>query len=205
MSNGNVSGQINCVLNTMCEYFLRNHFLIATPGLKDPHFRRAVTYIYQHDETGALGIIVNKPIKITLGEVLQHIGVATTNTNVSNHTVMLGGPIAREQGFIIFPKEKALGEEEPPLITTEDIAVSTSKSVLQKIATAEQTSDLIVALGYASWAPGQLERELLGNTWLVAPYKRDLLFNTPYPERWKSAAKIIGVNLDWLSYQAGHA
>lgn len=187
-------------------HYLNNHFLIATPNLQyDVNFNRSVIFIYQHDEKGAMGIIINKPIKITLGEVLKYIGVTTENLGIKKHTVMLGGPIAQEQGFIILPKDNLFQDKDPPLITTEDLIISTSKTVLQKIATTETIPNLMVALGYASWLPGQLEKEILSNAWLVAPYKKQLLFDIPFSERWRQAAKSIGVNLDRLSIHVGNA
>lgn len=180
---------------------LKNHFLIAMPALKDINFHQSVTYIYEHNDDGALGIMVNKPMRITLGDVLKQLEISTTNPNVEKYPIVLGGPVAQQQGFII---HRAKQFAAVPFVENEEIAISTSKEVLQSIAQGED-KDIIVSLGYAGWSPGQLESEMADNSWMVAPADPKILFETPFEKRWRTAAALIGVDLDLLSSDVGHA
>lgn len=184
---------------------LKNNFLIAMPRMGDPTFHHAVAYVYEHsEETGALAIIINKPMRITLGDVLQHLSIPIKQQNVEKYPVLLGGPIAPEQGFIIHRNGHFL--DEPALATTDEIRISTSRNVLQAIAAGTGPEEVMVSLGYSAWKSGQLEDELLNNIWLVAPADAKILFHTPFEQRWQSAAASIGiVDISRLSSDVGHA
>ena len=181
---------------------IKNQFLIAMPTLKDSNFHQAVAYLYEYDEKGAMGIVINKPMRITLGEVLKHLDITATDSSVEANPVLLGGPIAQEQGFVI---HDASDLKSAPLALNENIAVSTSKSILQEIALGEHKDEFIVSLGYAGWGPGQLEEELASNSWLLAPVKSEILFSLPFERRWRAAAALIGVDFNRLSSESGHA
>ncbi len=182
---------------------LKNNFLIAMPSLGDSSFYHTVTYIYKHNEEGAMGIVINKPMRITLGDVLHHLSIPIKQHDVEKYPILLGGPVAPEQGFIIHRSEHL--SDEPTLATNDDITVSTSRNVLQAIAAGTGPKDVMVSLGYSGWKPGQLEAELTTNVWLVAPAKAEILFKTPFEYRWQFAAASIGVDLNLLVPDVGHA
>ena len=131
---------------------LKNRLLIAMPSLQDSTFYRSVTYIYEHSDAGALGIIINKPIKITLGDVLKQLGITIEEPKIEKYPVLLGGPVAQEQGFIIHPTNAFSAD---PLVKNKEITISTSKLVLEAIASGKGPSELLVSLGYVGWSSGQ--------------------------------------------------
>lgn len=174
------------------------------PSLMDPNFHQSVTYIYEHNEDGAVGIVINKPMKITLGDVLRHLNISPQDLSIDNHPVLAGGPIAQEQGFIIFPLEK-YQTNDAPIAETDQLIISSSKGVLELIAKDQEAKDIIVSLGYSGWSAGQLEKEIAENSWLIAPLDLRILFNTPFEKRWRAAAASIGIDINLLSNEAGHA
>lgn len=171
----------------------KHHFLVAMPNLVDFNFSKSVIYLYEHDEEGALGLIINKPLKLSMGNVLEHLGIKPTNNTIINRPVLMGGPISQENGFIMFAEDS----KEP--------CVSASKDLLQDIASDKGPKDYLVALGYAGWEVGQLEAEIARNDWLVAPFNYDILFKTPIHQRWQATAALMGVDILHLSGQVGHA
>jgi putative transcriptional regulator len=179
---------------------LEQQLLIAMPALNDPNFSQAVIYVCEYNkENGAMGIVINKPMNISLGEVLRHLNISTTDEKVDNYPILRGGPIAQEQGFII---RRSRSSAETP---NGEITLSASKQDLAEFANGEGLDDSLVSLGYAGWGAGQLEQELIDNAWLVAPLDMKILFDVPYELRWRRAAASIGVDLDRLSGDSGHA
>lgn len=181
---------------------LTNHFLIAMPSIKDESFSKSVVYIYEHSREGALGMVINKPLQITLGSVLEHLNIETdpSNESINQHDVLMGGPVGQEHGFILY------GDPVSHTPETEDEAlISASKEMLKDISIGKGPKDFIVTLGYSGWEAGQLEHEIAGNDWLIADYNKDILFNAPLEQRWAAAAASIGVNVNQLSDQIGHA
>ena len=173
-----------------------NHlFLVATPTLQDPTFKQAVVYIYEHNEAGAMGFLVNKPLNFNLGSVLEHLDLQATSKDIINHTVLMGGPVGQENGFIICPNQAA----------DEQVNLSSSKEALQELADGQGPEDFVVLLGYATWDAGQLEDEIANNDWFVAPFDISMFFDVPIPERWRATAKLAGVDIANLSNQIGHA
>lgn len=179
----------------------KNRLLIAMPTLNDPYFHQTVTLLFEHTDKGAMGLIINKPLEISLGEILQHLNIPLTNSELDKEKVMLGGPVASEQGFIIHTHPELCPGD---IIDEENkITVSASKEVLQNIV--EQKPDnILVCLGYSAWKEGQLEQEFADNAWMLADVSPSILFNTPYQHRWKAAAQSLGVDVDRLSTDVGH-
>lgn len=179
----------------------KNHLLIAMPSLQGEFFAKSVVYIYEHtDAGGALGFTINKPLSATLGNVLDHLNIDNKDKYVSELPVFSGGPVGPDQGFVIHDQlELAEAGSEG------EITISTSREILQEIAEGKGPEHFMVTLGYASWEPGQLEKEIQHNDWLVAPFKKTILFNTPIPGRWVASARLLGVDLTKLSSQVGHA
>ncbi len=180
----------------------KNHFLIAMPGLEDPTFSHTVTYICEHNADGAMGIVINRPTELTLGEVLEHVKIEPGRRLERKTPVFEGGPVQREHGFVI---HSPAGAWESSLHVTESVAVTTSRDILQAIAHSEGPERFLLALGYAGWGAGQLEEEMAANAWLSGPADAGVLFDAPPEQRWTAAAALLGVDLNLLSNQTGHA
>ncbi len=182
--------------------YLSNQFLIAMPTLEDPNFFHSVTYICEHNVDGALGLVINRPLDMQLGEILEHIKVQESDPETRRIPVHLGGPVQQDRGFVL---HTPLGEWEATLKVTDRIGVTSSIDILKAIATDAGPENSLIALGYAGWGAGQLEQEMADNTWLSCPADPEILFNTPDAARWKAAASSLGIDLDLLSGEAGHA
>jgi len=176
---------------------LANHFLVATPGIEDQFFAESVIYLYQHNAEGASGVAVNKPLKVKLGAVLRQLNVLSQQEELNNHLVFAGGPISPEQGLIIY--EKVLTEKPSGLL------ISSSKDELIAISQGKGPESFLLTLGHSVWESGQLEEEIRQNTWLIAPFHRELLFSYNVGMKWKAALASIGVNLSYFSGEAGRA
>ena len=181
---------------------LTNHFLIAMPTLADGNFSHSVTYICEHNENGSLGITINRPSDIRLGEVLAQMKLCATKPEIADQVVFIGGPVQQDRGFLLHSPN---GQWDSSLKVTDDISVTTSRDILEAMANDEGPEDVIMALGYAGWGAGQLEHEMSENAWLSCPANKEILFHTPANQRWEAAAKLLGVDLQLLSSDAGHA
>ncbi len=186
----------------MKPFNLTHQFLIAMPSLMDPNFHRTVTYICAHSEQGAMGIIINRPASVALGEVLSQMDLTPSDPRLNRMAVYEGGPVQRDRGFIIF---KPLGRWESTIKINEHYGVATSRDILEAMCEGKGPERTLVALGYAGWGAGQLEREMAENAWLSSPADEDILFETPPQIRWESAAALLGVDIDRISLDVGHA
>lgn len=182
--------------------YLTNHFLIAMPALEDPNFFHTVTYICEHNAEGALGLVINRPLDIRLEEVFNHMNLRDASPNARQMPVHLGGPVQQDRGFVL---HEPLGEWEATLKVTDRIGITSSVDILAAIAREAGPEHSLIALGYAGWGAGQLEQEMLDNAWLSGPADPQILFNTPSEQRWMAAAASLGVDLNRLSGEAGHA
>ena len=181
--------------------YYQNHFLVAMPSLNDINYSKAVVFIEEHNENGAIGLIINKPLQLNIGNMMDHLDITISNLDVINQTVFMGGPVGQDQGFVL---HKPWTEEEKSS-SDNDIVNSASKEILRQIASGEGPNDFIIALGYSGWEPGQIEKEVQNNDWLTVPCDPDILFNTPTERRWETAIKLLGFNLNNLSGLSGHA
>lgn len=181
---------------------LTNHFLIAMPGLQDPNFARTVTYVCEHTDQGAMGIVINRPLDVTLGELLAQLEITVAQSRVRQIPVYQGGPVQVDRGFVLHTAGPAF---DSTLNITPDISVTTSRDVLEAIANDEGPEQTLIALGYAGWGGGQLEQEMSANAWLSGPASSDIIFQLTPSERWLAAAQLLGVDLNLLSGEAGHA
>jgi putative transcriptional regulator len=188
--------------NISGEHSLAGHFLIAMPSLDDGFFNHAVTYLCEHDENGSFGIIINQATDITLKQVIDEMSIPSEQDFDADQPVYIGGPVEQGRGFIL---HRPTGNWASSLKVNDNIALTTSQDILRAIANNEGPQDCIVALGYAGWAAGQLEDEMAANTWLSCPAEEQIIFDTPVEQRWKAAAKLIGIDLSLLSSDAGHA
>jgi len=181
---------------------LTNQFLIAMPSLADPNFHGTVTFICEHNEQGAMGIIINRPLDLTLGEVLSHMNIDPKEAAVALYPVYMGGPVQTDRGFVL---HNPTGEWESTLHINDELAITTSKDILEDIAAGKGPQRTLVALGYAGWGAGQLEQELADNAWLCGPADNHIIFDTPWGQRWEAAAALMGVDINQISDQIGHA
>ena len=186
----------------MSDNRLTDHFIIAMPGLMDENFNQAVTYICEHDENGTFGIIINRESEITLDDVMQQMKIPYHLDKSKNEAVFSGGPVQINRGFIL---HRPTGNWDSSLIVNDSVALTTSRDILEAIADNKGPDDNIIALGYAGWGPGQLEQEMADNTWLSCPAEQQIIFNTPVEDRWQAAADLIGVDIQLMSNDAGHA
>lgn len=182
--------------------FLNDHFLIAMPAMGDPNFHHSVTYICEHNEQGALGITINRPMNLKLGDIFDQLNLERSPDISESAPILLGGPVQPERGFVL---HNPGGQWDSSMETGKNIQVTTSQDVLQAMARGEGPDQAIVALGYAGWTAGQLELEVVDNAWLTVPSSREILFETPYDKRWESAAALLGVDVKNISNYAGHA
>ncbi|MBV5309531.1 YqgE/AlgH family protein [Chromatium okenii] len=182
---------------------LTNHLLIAMPGLQDPNFARTVTYVCEHTEQGAMGIVINRPLDVTLGELLVQLDISTEYAAVRDTPVYQGGPVQTDRGFVLHTAGPAF---DSTLAITPDISVTTSRDVLEAIASGEGPEQILIALGYAGWGGGQLEQEMGANAWLNGPASTDIIFRLAPSSRWVAAAQLLGVeDMNLLSGDIGHA
>jgi len=182
---------------------LANHLLIAMPNLLDPYFFRSVTYILEHNEKGAMGIVINQPLlNVSLGNVFEEIHIECHIQEIKERTIFSGGPVHQERGFVLHNKGT---KWQSTIEINNHISVTTSPDILKAIANNIGPPNTLIALGYASWQKGQLEEELLKNAWIYGEVSREILFETPYQERWRIAAEQMGVDINKLSDDVGHA
>lgn len=199
---------------------LENQLLIAMPSLADSYFNKTVTYICEHNEEGAMGLIINLPVNITLSDLLKQIepdeeteaqvlessqediAKATDASNSLEQLVLSGGPISQQRGFVLHSSQQGWNSS---LALNKELMITTSKDILLALGTEKAPEQFIVTLGYAGWGPGQLEEELQANSWLTTPVDAEILFKTPIEQRWKKATEKLGIDLAHLSSDIGHA
>jgi putative transcriptional regulator len=172
------------------------------PGLKDPNFSRTVTYICEHTEQGAMGIVINRPMDIRLGMVLSQLDIASGDPGIGQRLVYIGGPVQPDRGFVL---HSGGAQFDSTLSIAPEISITTSRDILEAIAEGRGPRRHLVALGYAGWGSGQLEEEMSANAWLSGPADEQIIFMTPVEARWQAAAGLLGVDLNLLSGDAGHA
>lgn len=181
--------------------YFNNQFLVAMPALDDDNFSHTVTLLCEHNEKGALGLVVNRPTDLSLHDMLDHMSVAHEGMQ-GNPIVHWGGPVSPERGFVV---HTGPGDFESTLKISEQLFVTTSKDVLTAIGKGGGPREFMVVLGYAGWGAGQLEAEVLHNSWLNTPADRAILFKLPADERWQAATRLLGVDVTQLTSSSGHA
>lgn len=180
---------------------LSHHFLIAMPGLQGDFFSRSLIYLCDHSADGAMGLVVNKPLQINLDELLQHFELE--GNRGQGQPVFAGGPVQTERGFVLHSMDQRTWDTSTPI--GNELGLTTSRDILTALAQGTGPDHSLVALGYAGWGPGQLEAELTRNAWLTLPATGEILFDTPAEQRLDAAGALLGVDLNLLSSQYGHA
>ena len=181
---------------------LRDHFLLAMPTLREGLFSQSITYICEHGPEGAMGIVINQPLELSVAEIFEHLQIKA-DPKTSQYPVMAGGPVQIDHGFVLHRNCDETWEAS--LEVTAEITLTTSRDILRSIAQGVGPTDHLIALGYAGWSAGQLEEELAQNSWLTLPADSDIIFCTPYQQRASAAAAMLGVDMNLISGQAGHA
>lgn len=181
---------------------LSNQMLIAMPGMVDPNFSSTVTLICEHNAEGALGIIINRPIEMKLGGLFRQLDLKVIDQRIVEDPVLSGGPVAQDRGFVLHEP----GEDfDSSLRVSPDIQLTLSRDILDSIAAGKGPARTLVALGYAGWDSGQLEKEVMENTWLTVPSSPEILFDVPFNDRWAVSANTLGIDINQISPHAGHA
>lgn len=180
---------------------LRGQFLLAMPGMRDPRFKQTISYICEHTAEGAMGIVINMPSKVQWKEVFDQMSLDDASLR-GGETVMLGGPVAPEQGFVLHGTGPSF---DSTLQVSQDISLTASRDIIESLAAGRGPDDVLLALGYAGWEAGQLEQELAENAWLTLPAEPEILFATPWQQRWQTAAARHGIDMTGLGSQSGHA
>lgn len=179
-----------------------DHFLIAMPNMLDPNFAGTLTYVCDHGEQGALGVVVNRPIELDMETLFTQIGLELADESLKKATVYYGGPVQVERGFVL---HRPVGEWGSTLSVNDKVGLTTSKDILEATARQEGPAEIMVTLGYAGWGPGQLEDEIKQNAWLTVKADPEVIFALPPEERVAAAMHLLGIDLSMLSEEAGHA
>lgn len=182
---------------------LRDNFLMAMPHLEDPNFAGSLSYLCDHDDNGTMGVIINHPLELTLDALLEQLDLDADDCPSRDMPVYYGGPVHKERGFILHR-----GDSQPwdsSLQVADNVALTTSMDILQAIAAGHGPENFLICLGCCGWQAGQLEKELMDNTWLTVEARPEVIFDLPPEQRLNAAAGILGVDLNLLSSQVGHS
>jgi len=181
---------------------LTNHFLIAMPNMADPYFSRTLTYVCEHNDQGALGIVVNRPIDMTLQVLFERLSLNLKDPAYADLPIYFGGPVQTDRGFVL---HLPAGDWQATLKVRDAIGLTTSKDILEAVGRGEGPAKMLVSLGYAGWSAGQIEHELKQNAWLTVEAKDAIIFDLPADERLPAAMHLLGLDYARLADQAGHA
>ncbi|MDR0736376.1 MAG: YqgE/AlgH family protein [Zoogloeaceae bacterium] len=181
---------------------LTHHFLIAMPTMADPYFNRALIYVCEHNPQGALGVIVNRPLDLTLARLFEKVDLELRTREIGALPVHFGGPVQMDRGFVL---HRPRGEWQSSMRITDEVGLTSSKDILVSISSGGEPKDIIMMLGYAGWGAGQLESEVGQNAWLTVPASTEVLFGQPPESRLPTAMQMLGVSFSQLSDVAGHA
>lgn len=182
---------------------LTNHFLIAMPQLEGSYFANSVIYLWQHSDEGALGIMINQPLEIQLGEILEQLSIEDHRPDSASSFVLSGGPVETDKGFILH--DDSMGKKwESTLQITPEIQLSTSRDILADIGQGTGPKKHLIALGCSGWSPGQLEQEILDNSWLTCPANSEIIFSTDFTNKPNLAAATLGFDMAQLTPESGH-
>lgn len=184
---------------------LQNHFLVAMPSLDGTFFERSVIFICEHDERGAMGIIINRPIGIEVSDLLAQMELSTQtqlHSVVNDSPVLVGGPVSPDRGFVLHSNQDGWINS---LSVSDDLMITTSRDVLSAMSKQKGPDNFIVALGYAGWGKDQLEEEIARNSWLTIPATSKIMFDVEPEKRWQMATTSLGFESWQISSQVGHS
>jgi putative transcriptional regulator len=181
---------------------LTNHFLIAMPNMADPYFSKTLTYVCEHNDQGALGLVVNRPIDMTLQALFERLSLTLRDGERAASPIYFGGPVQTDRGFVL---HAPAGNWQATLRVHDRMGLTTSKDILEAVGRGEGPPQMLVTLGYAGWSAGQLEHELSQNAWLTVEASDGIIFDTPAEERLPAAMELLGLDYARLQDSAGHA
>lgn len=181
---------------------LTHHFLIAMPNMADPYFAKSLTYLCEHNDQGALGVVINRPIDMTLHALFERLSLKLQDRALGDAPIYFGGPVQTDRGFVLHAPP---GGWQSTLRVRDVLGLTTSKDILEAVGRGEGPQRMLVTLGYAGWSPGQLEHELSQNAWLTVEARDAIIFDLPAEERLPAAMELLGIDYARLADQAGHA
>jgi putative transcriptional regulator len=181
---------------------LTHHFLIAMPNMVDPYFAKSLTFICEHNDQGALGVVVNRPIDLSLQALFERINLKLEPRELHDVPVYFGGPVQTDRGFVL---HQPVGEWHSTLNVRDKLGLTTSKDILEALGKGGGPAKMLVTLGYSGWAAGQLEHELGQNAWLTVEAGEQIIFDLPAEEKLPAAMELLGVDFASLSEESGHA
>lgn len=185
---------------------LTNQFLIAMPGMRDGNFAGTVVYMCEHNDKGALGLVINRPIDINLKHLFEKVDLSLERPDLASRPVFFGGPVQTERGFVLHESLDAEGGHyNSTLKVAEGLEMTTSRDVLEALSSGAGPRKVFITLGYSGWSAGQLEEELSRNGWLTVDAEPDIIFNTPVEQRYDQALSLLGIDRNFLMGEAGHA
>ena len=188
-----------------------NHFLIAMPGLEDSLFGKSVVYVCEHSARGALGLVINKPTDMNLPALFEKVELGLKRTDLTDSPVFQGGPVQTERGFVLHEPIYISADNQSEALYASTMSIpgglemTTSKDVLEALASGNGPKKVLITLGYAAWGEGQLESELGENSWLTVDATREVIFDTPVADRYERALGLLGLQSWMISNQVGHA
>ena len=172
------------------------------PNMVDRNFARSLTFICEHNDRGAIGVVVNRPIDMTLATLFERVKIPLSESAISNLPVHSGGPVQTDRGFVL---HQPCGDWKSTLKVKDRLGLTTSRDILEAVGAGHGPSRLFVSLGYAGWTAGQLEHELAQNAWLTVPAVDSIVFDLPSEERLAAAMELLGIDFARLHHGAGHA
>jgi putative transcriptional regulator len=182
---------------------LQNYLLIASPSMDDPYFARTVTYICEHNEHGAMGLVINQPVGMKLKELVEQVDdKAEVIDEKAEDIILAGGPVSQDRGFILHTTQPGWISS---LTMTPEVMVTTSKDIISSLGNKEAPQKSLIMLGYAGWTAGQLEEEIQTNSWLMVEADTEILFDTPIHKKWETAVQRLGIDVWQLGPDIGHA
>lgn len=181
---------------------LAEHLMVAMPSMTNPNFERTVIYICEHHSHGTVGLIINRPMPYPISLIFDQMKIEFVAAEKNQKPLLFGGPLQPERGFVI---HRPAGSWRSSLLLHDDVTITTSSDIIRAIAGNTGPKDTLITLGYTGWIENQLETEVINNFWLVCPYKPELLYEVPYADRWTAAGKILGIDMNQISSDTGHA
>ncbi len=181
---------------------LVDHFLISMPNMADPNFAGTVIYVCEHSEKGAMGVVINRPTELTYARLFDKIELTLEIAPLADRAVFFGGPVQTDRGFVLHEPHGAFNSS---LYVGQQLALTTSKDVLESLGAGNGPHRVLITLGYSGWGAGQLESELAQNAWLTVAADTQIIFDTPPQQRFTQAIALLGIDLARLSPVAGRA
>lgn len=182
------------------------------PALEDGLFTKSVVYVCEHSPQGALGLVINKPADISVGELFDKVELPLGRADLKDTPVFQGGPLQLDRGFVLHPSQSAADGDTVEqvyasgmLIPDAGLEMTTSRDVLEALSNGAGPRKLLLTLGYSSWGEGQLESELGANAWLTVAANKAIIFDSPIAQRWNDALALLGLQPWMISAEAGHA